>query len=513
MSAKKENNIQEEPMTKASHVEDPDDTIAVPVAGIFRQLRKYLLIWIITAVVFAGLIFSGSLWSASSSATPLTAMVGFYYDGIEQGLDPNGDEFDANSIRSIVVIQSTLSELGFSDSLAETIRSNITISGIVDSDTIDKLTAYESIFESNNSIEAAQRILDTSYYPTTFEIQFNYSSTGFSRIQAAEFLNTMLSNYKDYFMDTYGTNDSFGTSLSAIDYSEYDYAQTIDVFSSTLTSLKSYIDDLSNQSNAEDFRSSSLGYSFSDLSSSVSTLQSVDLSNLSSYVISNNITKNKSDLVSYYEYRIEELTRSLEKAQDRLDSIKESIENYEKDTYVVVAGSDGTSSSALTEPSEAYDDLITQKTSAQNTVSNYQSQINDYTSRLEKLNKGSVGTSAEQEEAETRIDTLCEKINTLIEDTNTTSDEYYEKVARTDSYSVLVPASGSTSSAVSNAISDMKRPLLIAEAMLIVIYIAFAVIRAFMVSYRKEKRLATEGKPAAKEDEATSENEGTTQKD
>ena len=490
MSSKKEQKRQE------LQILDKDDSIVIPVVGIFQQMKKYLLIWIITAVVIAGFVFSGSLIMTSSSMTPLTAMVGFYFDGIEEGLDPNGDEFDANSIRSVVVIQNTLEELGLDDSLVEPIRTGITVSGIIDSDTIDKLTAYESIFTSDGSIEAAQKILDTSYYPTSFEVQFDYSETGFSRIEAAEFLNAMLSNYKTYFMDTYGTADAYGTSLKAIDYSEYDYAQAVDVFSNTLSSLKSYINDMSKKSNAEDFRSSTLGYSFSDLYSSVGTLQSVDLANLTSYILDNNITKDKSALLAYYEYQIEELTYSLNTAEKNLESIKDSIENYEKDTYLIISGSDGTDTT-LTQTSEAYDDLIEQKIDAQSTVSNYETRINEYNTRIEKLNKGSVGSESEQEEAMEKIEALSEKINTLIESTNTTSDEYYEKVARTDSYSVLVPATGSTSSAISNAISNMKRPLLILEALLFVAYIMFAVIRAFIISYRKGQLLVTDGEDFA----------------
>ena len=38
---------------------------------------------------------------------------------------------------------------------------------------------------------------------------------------------------------------------------------------------------------------------------------------------------------------------------------------------------------------------------------------------------------------------------------------------------------------MSNAISNMMRPLLIAEALLFVAYLVFAVVRAFMVSYRR----------------------------
>ena len=74
---------------------------------------------------------------SNSKATPLTAMVGFTYDGIEKGLDPNGNEFDANTLKSPSIIESTLTDLGMDTKNTDAIRSAITISGVVPDDTID----------------------------------------------------------------------------------------------------------------------------------------------------------------------------------------------------------------------------------------------------------------------------------------------------------------------------------------------------------------------------------------
>ena len=60
-----------------------EDTITIPVVEIFRQLKKYFLPWVLVAVIFAGLVFGGSMVVSSSKASPLTAMVGFTFDGIE----------------------------------------------------------------------------------------------------------------------------------------------------------------------------------------------------------------------------------------------------------------------------------------------------------------------------------------------------------------------------------------------------------------------------------------------
>lgn len=459
-----------------------EDTIVIPVVEIFRQLKKYLLLWIIIAVVGAGLVFGGSMALVSSHAMPLTALVGFSFEGIEQGLDPNGNEFDANSIKSPTVIENTLTELGIDLSHLDTVRDGLTISGVVPDDAVDKLTAYQSVFENTNSIDAANKVMEVSYYPTQFKVEFSYAATGMSRSEGAELLNTLLDNYKVYFMQTYGYNDAFGDALTAVDYSEYDYPQAIDVYTTTLNSLQNYINRLSTEDSTR-FRSTQTGYTFSDLNEAVNTMKNVDLATVSSYVYGRNVTKDKAVLVTYYEYRIDALTRSMNSAKEQLASITESIENYQKDSIIVMAGEN--SNTPLTQSSEAYDDLITQKTEKQTSVSSYQQQIQDYTERLDKLKKNSVGSSKDAEKVEADMAALGEKINALVESAQITADEFFETASYENSYSVLAPASGSVSNVISIAISNMIRPALVVEALVFVIYLVFAVVRAFMVSYRR----------------------------
>ena len=481
------------------NTQQEDDTITIPVVEIFRQLKKYFLPWVLVAVIFAGLVFGGSMVVSSSKASPLTAMVGFTFDGIENGLDPNGNEFNANSLKSPAIIEETLSDLNMDVKKTDAIRNNITVSGVVPEDAIDKLTAYESVFSNTNSIEAAQKIMDVSYFPTQFEVQFSYGASGMSRSQAADFLNTMLNNYKIYFMQTYGYNQAFGDALTAVDYTGYDYPQALDILSSSLDSLKKYISSLSSNDNTR-FRSTKTGYTFSDLSEATATLQSVDYSSLYSYIMGKNVTKDKDSLATYYQYRIDSLNRSLNSAKERLSTITDSINNYKKDSMVVMAGgSADNTGTVLTQPSTAYDDLITQRTDAQSNVSSLQQQISDYQTRLDKLQNTPLGSKKEEEKVETDMKNVCDKMNQLINDVNETADDYFETASYTNAYNILVPASGSVSSSVSNAISNMMRPMLIVEALLFVAYLVFAVVRAFMVSYRREKLVPAAVEEPAKE--------------
>ena len=214
-------------------------------------------------------------------------------------------------------------------------------------------------------------------------------------------------------------------------------------------------------------------------------MQDVDYDSLTAYIIGKNITKDKDKLTTYYQYRIDTLTRSMNAAKEQLASVTESIENYKKDSTVILAGADS-QATTLTQPSEAYDKLIDQKLTCQENVSTLQQKINAYNERLKALKSKSTASDAEKERADQQLQELSDKINSTIELVNKTADDYFETVSYANAYNVLVPASGSTSSVISTAISAMMRPMLVAEALLFAVYLCFSVIRAFVLSYRQK---------------------------
>ncbi len=483
-----------------------DDTITIPVMEIFRQLGKYFIAWIVLLVVAAVLVGVYGVVANKSKDKPVTAAVGFYYSGIEKGLDPSGNEFDANSIKAPSVIETTLTDMGMDLTLVEDIRSSVVISGVIPDDAIDELTAYKSIFADTGSVDSAQRLMNVEYYPTSFEIKFNYQSLGFSQEEAVEFLNTMLDNYKLYFIDTYGVNTVFGTALKNEDYTSYDYPQAVDEVSNSISSLTTFINSLAS-ANSVSFRSSVTGYTFEDLTSMAEQLNAIDVESTYSYIFQNSVTKDKEALIDYYNYRIESLERSLGRAQDKYDSIVDSIENYQKDSIVVFAGgTEETDALTMTQTSETYDDLIQQKIDVTSSIASYQSQIDEYQTRLDRLKKSSsVGNAEKQETADAMIDALVVKLNDLVDLVNDTVKDYYQTGALSGAYSVIVPAT--EGSMRSGTFDLMEKPLIVSELIIFVVYICFAIVRAFLVAYRQSQRLAlaTTGEDETDEEESPKE--------
>lgn len=467
---------------------DEKGEVVISIGGILKKFKKYFLVWVVTAVVSVMLIITGSAIFSSDQHKSMSALVSFTFDGIEKGLDPDGNKFDVNSLKNPFVIESALTKLGYPLDELETIRQGISIQEIIPSDAIDRITTYKNVYENATSgaLSAAQAMLDVTYYPTQYKVNFNYSQTSFKNTEAVEIFNTVLDCYRDYFFETYGYNKALGSAVTVLDYTKYDYAESVDVFDSTLSTLKSYVSHLAEEDTTR-FRSANTGYTFSDLSEAIKTIQEMDLDRISSYVTVNNVTKDKDTLIDYYQYRIDALNREKAIASETLSTISNLIETYQKDTIMVFGNGTDNTDTQETQYSEQYDSLIRQKISAQNTVSTATQRVNYYNQRIKSLKEKPVGSDEKVEKVEEYFSDLDTKVNKLIEDINKTADEFYTTVAFANAYNILVPAStSSVVHSIKNIIEDSMTIIFIVEVLIVVVYICVAFFTAVAEENRKK---------------------------
>ena len=465
--------------------EEKGNEIIISFSAVFVQLKRFFIFWLVFAIVFGLLVPVWTLLTTAEKYKNLTALVSFNYDGIENGKAPDGSSFDVTTLKNPSVIEATLTELNEPLTLLEDVRQGISIEGVIPENAIDKITMYRSIYEQDN-LGAGEKMLDVKYFPTQYKVIFNYSNTELDGQRAVEVFNTLLENYHTYFFETYGFNQALGSAVTAIDYTTYDYAQAVDVFASSLTMLEEYIKNLS-ETDTTRFRSTATGYSFSDLSESIDTIQNVDLDLISSYVTVNNVTKDKDTQIDYYNYRIETLTRQRTIAQETLDEINSSIDLYEKNTIVVYG--ENQDSSGYTQASETYDDMFQRKIETQKSVSNYTQQIDELQKRVNAL-KGRTSASKDKvEKIEADLASLNERVTDLIDKTNLTANEYYETVYLSNAYSILVPASSSALRTTKSVISSAVEPLVIIEALLLICYICVSFVLSLILENKKRKLL------------------------
>ncbi|MBP0974091.1 MAG: lipopolysaccharide biosynthesis protein [Oscillospiraceae bacterium] len=463
--------------------ETDKEEIIISFTSIIKQLKRFLAIWLVVAIVVGILIPVGTAVFTADQHKNLSALVSFNYNGIEKGLAPDGSQFDINTLKNPNVIQAALESQGLPLDSLEAIRRSISIEGVIPSNAIDRITMYKSIYDQGN-LNAGERMLDVSYFPTQYELTFNYSTSGLDGKTAVAVFQAILDNYKVYFFKEYGFNQALGSSVKALKYTDYDYAEAVDVFSDTISKMQSYVNNL-NKEDTVRFRSTATGFTFADLSNSLSTLKNVDLDKISSYITVNNVTKDKSALLDYYNYRIETLIRERTVASDNLDAINSAIETYEKSVTIVYG--EGQDPKEYSQNSTEYDDLFKKKIEAQNTLSSKTQAINMYQQRVNTL-KGNASASQEKiDRVERELAALDEKVNEMLDLTNATANEYYETAYLSNAYTVLVPPSTSALNTTKNVLKSAMETLMIAEALILVCYILVAFGTALITDNRKAR--------------------------
>ena len=478
------------------------EEIIISFSAFMKQLKRFLIFWIVAALLVGILIPVYFAVFTADQHKNLTALVSFNYSGIEMGLAPDGSKFDVNSIKNPSVIESALTDLNLPLDLLENIRQGISFEGITPQDAIDRITVYKSAYDTGN-IQAAEKILDTTYYPTQFRVTFNYSASGLTGNQPVEVFQKILTCYSDEFFKKYGFNQALGSAVTGMSYLTYDYPEQIDLYDSSLTTLQNYISSLASTDTTR-FRSTMTGLSFSDLSDSIQTIRSVDLTMISSEILMNNVTMNKPALIDYYTNRIEILTRESAVAQAELNGVNSAIESYQVGA-VIVYGESGQGGVQYNTNSEEYNDLFERKVNAEKTVAAKQEAIKDYQKRLNMLKAQDVGTNVETERIEEKLKTLDEKVKTLIEKINITANEYYETVYLANAYSILVPPSSSGMTVTTSIIKSSVEPMVIAEALLFVVYFGFSFCYSLVLVNRERKNIKR------REDEASSEDDSSTE--
>lgn len=485
-----------------------DDELVISFSAIIKKLKKYFTVWFMVAVLTGGLIAGVSVFFDTTSSSPVRAVVSFNYDGIEKGLNPDGTEFDYNSLKNPKVIEKALKACNMEMNLLEDVRSNIRIEGKIPEDAYQRLNTYRNVLDSSSSgqLAAANAMLDVTWYSTQYNITFRYGKIGLNREDAVQLLNEILNAYNTYFFEQFGYNEALGNTLAALDYKDYDYAEAVDMFRTTLDQLNRYVVSLASEDTAR-FRSKTTGYTFADLKTAINSVQRLDLDLVSSYLNANNLTKDKERLKAYYDFRIETLERQKKTNEENLKAVQEAFDSYEKDQIIVFSDAVG-GNTQTTVSSEAYDDLITRRLNAQATLSDTNQNISYYKERLQTLNKSGNG-AAKSERIEKDLEKLNEKVNEMIKLVEDTADDYYQNVSLSDAYNILVPATSAMAATVKSGISKAIVPCIGVEVLWLVFYLGLSFFQSLLeeTRHRREKKLAKEAATDAKQNEASGDGE------
>lgn len=270
----------------------------------FRYLRKLLPL----IIVFCLLATYAIYFKLSTSNTFIASEVIHYNDEqAEKGLAPTGDKLDVNEIKSSAVMSKVVDKMGLTGIYSvDSLISRIDITPIEDKD---------KVAQKDAKLEEGEEYI---YEPSTYIISFTATSgegADFARTILDETLDVYFAQFSQKYVNVAPANNT----IANLNKGDYDYIEMMEMIDtsidSTLTTLYQRID----QNNY--YRSTQTGISFSDLADEFYYLRQVNVSALFSKIYKNQITKNKSVLISDYTTRID--SNNISNTKD--DSIVEDI--------------------------------------------------------------------------------------------------------------------------------------------------------------------------------------------
>ena len=475
-----ERNIQ---LTVIRPPEDDGDEVRIDLSLILSYLKRFFVLWLALAVVLGSFTLAVSSWRKNVTYIgDAMALITYTFDEAAKGLAPDGSELDPAKIQSPTVVEKALNSLQIDLGTMDKVRTNLKIEGVMSDESYDRMTLYNNMLARSTSVnmELIRSLLNTESGATRYIVSFNYLRAGFSRQQGVELLNAILDSYRQEFEVTYNYNMALGSSLEVVDYSDYDYAETITIFTNTLDDMETYLKDLE-ESDTAGFRSSLTGSTFDDLLLRLSALRDIDLDQAAAYITGNGVTRNGAEReIAHYEWLIEELNRQKAVKDARLASLTESIAAYEKDPVIYTSGEN--TEAMNQDSSEYYDQLVSNKIDTQAQISRYLRTIRFYQREIEILQADRTVSQQVRDRADEYLESLDEAVRQLLTDVKRTADDYYSKAAFSKTVQVLVPAMAESPSLTSG---NMKKGLVLTEGLLFVLYLGAAVIMGVKASNQK----------------------------
>lgn len=406
--------------------------------------KKIIMLWTILALLVTIVGYGGYSFIMKKEVGIASTVLSFNFKGIEEGLNPKGDEFNIGEITNKKVLEDTITKLGLSSKGidSETLRKNIVIQGIVPEDIINRMSLINKMAEKD--VSQLEKLSDMTYHSTQYRIDLHVlKNMNLNSEEAEQVLMTLVNNYKDYFMDKYNDRQVLSTAITTVDLERYDYSEYVMLVDEQLDAAKLYLED--KQKDAPDFRSKTTGVSFVDLISQIELVQNVEINNVQAIIDTFIVSKNKERLVSIYSNKVETLTLERQQHRQYAASLRQAAIDYKKDSLVVL-GNDGLDSAMeLTKASEAYDQFIKDAVEAENKANTLKYEIELYEELLARLAQANesgliIDSTPYVGQVETDIINIADRVKDLFENINTTVDEYYETEVFKGSVKMDIPA-------------------------------------------------------------------------
>lgn len=384
------------------------ETNEISLKDLFKVIwsKKFLIL----VVGFIGLVLGGlgGLWYQNQNQT-VVSIVNFQWEGLSDGVYPDGSEFDYSNAIEPYVISAAIQEVGL-DITSSEVREATTITPLVPSDV------------STLILSALEKGEQLTYFSSDYKISIDISKLKITEEESKSLINSVLIGFEEDFDKKYISHQVI-LDYTGTDFLNIDYVDIEDILSTQTSLIVSVMSQKYNEN--PDFVSPTLSVGFNDLLVRSELVRRVEISQIEAKTNAYLLTKDSDYIITKYNYEIEKLDYDLQELQLREAGIQDQITNYNAGvSTVIIPGLDNE-----IPMDNAYSDLVDEILSVQQQIADvtYDKQyLEDLVAKYEDPTL--IVSANKQAEEIANVEALIldvdEKLADMVEDANVLLTEY-----------------------------------------------------------------------------------------
>ena len=373
--------------------------IELVLRGLWQHRFVYLTILILVTC-------STSLVMYRQKARTAKMLVALNYEEATRGLYPNNTRFNISLIKSEDVLDRAIAKAGLEGQITAL-------------DMADHITALAS------NVDGMQLPSDTTSYKiaTTYTITYEKNDELGPRISAKDMLGLIVEAYKEVFYETY-TYVEVGIAPDWSECEEQEYMEIGSFFEKECRKLRRFLNTNANENGT--YRSARTGETFPSLRQKVDNFISIDLEKYDSYVLQSGLSKNRERYISKLEYenflRNIDYQKFMAEYQNRLHTIE--IYDSALTAVVLIPTLDTQNNFYMSRTKVAIDYQATAAESANSNGNDTMAVIQKNEYAIRQMRSQTANSSSSLATAQSMIQDMKQKLETLIETTKILNKEY-----------------------------------------------------------------------------------------
>ena len=373
--------------------------IELVLRGLWQHRFVYLTILILVTC-------STSLVMYRQKARTAKMLVALNYEEATRGLYPNNTRFNISLIKSEDVLDRAIAKAGLEGQITAL-------------DMADHITALAS------NVNGMQLPSGTTSYKiaTTYTITYEKNDELGPRISARDMLGLIVEAYKEAFYEDY-TYVEVGIAPDWSECEEQEYMEIGSFFEKECRKLRRFLNTNANENGT--YRSARTGETFTSLRQKVDNFISIDLEKYDSYVLQSGLSKNRERYISKLEYenflKNIDYQKFMAEYQNRLHTIE--IYDSALTAVVLIPTLDTQNNFYMSRTKVAIDYQATAAESANSNGNDTLAVIQKNEYAIRQMRSQTANSSSSLATAQSMIQDMKQKLETLIETTKILNKEY-----------------------------------------------------------------------------------------